>query len=45
MGGRRWHWDMSISMATDEGIRRLEVAVRPVQDSQPLLTLTGFATP
>lgn len=45
MGGRRWHWDMSISMATDEGIRRLEVAVRPVQDQQPLLTLTGFATP
>ncbi|MDZ4116704.1 MAG: type II secretion system minor pseudopilin GspI [Xanthomonadaceae bacterium] len=45
MGGRRWRWDLRISMATDEGIRRLEVAVRPVQDQQPLLTLTGFATP
>lgn len=50
MGGRRWRWDLTISLATDDGIRRLDVAVRPAQDrspqgSQPLLVLSGFAAP
>lgn len=45
MGGRRWRWDLRISMATDDGIRRLDVVVRPAQDSQPLLVLSGFAAP
>lgn len=45
MGGRRWRWDLRISMATDDGIRRLDVVVRPAQSSEPLLTLSGFAAP
>ncbi|MDX2298132.1 MAG: type II secretion system minor pseudopilin GspI [Xanthomonadaceae bacterium] len=43
MGGQRWRWQLEIVLATDEGIRRLDVGVRRGDDPQTLLSLSGFA--
>lgn len=43
MGGQRWRWQLDIVLATDEGIRRLDVGVRRGDDPQTLLSLSGFA--
>lgn len=43
MGGQRWRWQLDIAMATDEGIRRLDVGVRAADAELPLLQLSGFA--
>src|SRR3546814_11041577 len=45
MGGRHWRWAMHISMATADGIRRLEVVVRPAQAPQAVLMLEACAVP
>ncbi|MBB5015894.1 type II secretion system minor pseudopilin GspI [Rehaibacterium terrae] len=42
LGGRRWHWQMSIAPTPTPGIRRLDVAVRPDGAREPVLVLTGF---
>lgn len=43
MGGQHWRWQLDIAMATDEGIRRLDVSVRRGDEQVPLLRLSGFA--
>lgn len=43
MGGQHWRWQLDIAMATDEGIRRLDVSVRRGDEQVPLLSLSGFA--
>ncbi len=44
MGGRKWHWVGTVSQTDEEDLRRLDVAVRPIdaEDSQPLAVLSGF---
>jgi general secretion pathway protein I len=42
--GRRWHWTMSVSQTQVEGLRRMDVSVRPADsaDGVKLATVSGF---
>ncbi len=43
MGDREWHWEAEISDTFDKAIRRVEVAVFPVEErDNPLVRRTGF---
>ena len=43
-GGREWRWVGTVSQTDEEDLRRLDVAVRPVdvEDSEPMAVLSGF---
>lgn len=42
MGGRDWRWTLTVA-TTQAGIRRLDVVVFTEAETQPVLSLTGFA--
>ena len=42
MAGRTWHLETVVEETPEERVRRIEVAVRPDADSEPVARLTGF---
>ena len=43
MARRTWFWEADISATEDDTVRRIEVAVRLDEDSEPVARMTGFA--
>lgn len=44
-GGREWRWEMQVTQTPEQGLRRLDIDVFPLNaddDAQPLATLSGF---
>ncbi len=43
MARRTWLWEAEVSATEDDTVRRIEVAVRLDEDSEPIARMTGFA--